>query len=461
MATVTEMIGAAYDALFKSLNLGDNAFLQLAWPGIALSPADFKDPASPTGPYDPGYAEETFSFLGNIVPVFSPTQFLNSGLEIDDLYQFLISAAIPLGVPLDQLLTNPAYKLFADAQFEFASARHGSRKDASAFYYPCQATPADWYTEANAATWATFSVNSDQPAPPPSLSQFVKRGGAALLAKGVWQLKPAATAITLKASLQQTVQTRAATLASTLKPASGPPIYRPLEASRALAGGSSLFGASGVHLATPLVASSALGGLEVSPRLAEAAVKTQLRPAPLLSTSKLGPALLNQVQVDPDRLEVTNTLKLPFNAKLLLNSLLNSLLLPQPVASGSKNFSISFRYTQVTITRPWLKLALLSFKNWYVPGSAAGEYATGTPTSNPGLFALLPLSFLAIRDLKITAEWSAEDRAAANRAAAFGPFSTKAGTFTRDTLEVPGLQILAAVSRLMPMLPPVKAPAHA
>jgi hypothetical protein len=456
MASVTELLGAAYDALLKSVNAGSNTFLQLAWPGIALSPADFKDPANPAGPYDPGYAEETFSFLSNIAPVFDATHFINSGFEVDDLYQLAISGAVPAGAALDQLLTNPAYRLFSDAQYEFVSARRGSRKDPNVFYYPCQALPSDWYTEASANAWPTFSIGGAAAPPPLGQSQLGQRGGAGLLLKGLWQLKPAADEQALKGRLQQAIQTKAARLTSLLRPIAVTRL-RPLEQNFGLATTTLPAGTT-----VPRPASGRPTAGVVPPAmtrlLASADLKKQLRPDPLVSLTHLAPALVAQTKIDPGRFEIASAKNLAFNKKLILTSLLNELLIPQPVSPASKNFAISFRYAQVTISRPWLKLALLTTGNWYIPGTAASAYATGTTSGNTGMFPLLPTSFIVIRNLKITANWSAEDRANASKAAAFGPFSTVGATFNQDTLEIPGLQVVAWLSRLMPPLPPLKDP---
>lgn len=112
----------------------------------------------------------------------------------------------------------------------------------------------------------------------------------------------------------------------------------------------------------------------------------------------------------------------------------------------------------MNIDRPWLKLALLSTKNWWMFDTPAGEYATGSADSNPGMFPLLGTSFIAIRDLKISANWSQEDRNNLGNAASFGPFDLRDGTVNNNTIEVKGLQIIAWISRLMPKLPPLSPP---
>ena len=87
----------------------------------------------------------------------------------------------------------------------------------------------------------------------------------------------------------------------------------------------------------------------------------------------------------------------------------------------------------------------------------AHEYSTGTIDNNPGAFPLLPIAFVAIRDLRISANWSNEDRAGMGNAASFGFFDLKGGAFTQDTYEVKGLQIVAWLSRATPPLPPLAA----
>ena len=69
MANASDFISAVYDQLAKQLNVTDSnpsVVMQMEWPGHALSPADFKRPDSPNGPYDPDVAREAFSRLANL-----------------------------------------------------------------------------------------------------------------------------------------------------------------------------------------------------------------------------------------------------------------------------------------------------------------------------------------------------------------------------------------------------------
>jgi hypothetical protein len=143
--------------------------------------------------------------------------------------------------------------------------------------------------------------------------------------------------------------------------------------------------------------------------------------------------------------------------QLLIKDLLNQRLPTKPVSPATNGFSISFRFCRVNIDRPWFKLALLAMPNWFMFNTNARAYSTGSIDDNPGMFPLLPLSLVAIRDLRITANWSSEDRDNLSKAVSFGFFDLRNGQFSQNTYEVKGLQIIAWISRLTPPLPPGQA----
>lgn len=464
MPNATDFIAAVYDELAKLLNITDtnpSVVMQMAWPGFSLSAQDFKPAGQPSGPYDPQVARETFSHLANIAPGLSKTFFQNSGLEVDDLYEILLSGAIPAGSTPDNVATNPIYKLFGDAQFEFLQARAGSTSDPNAFYYPCSATPANWYDEAATASWSTLSMQSGDIKPSAPNSQFVKVGGMALLKQGLWKLRPSsvAAASTIKLNAQQAVVQKQQILSlKTTVPVKR--VTKPLSAQMGAA-------LQVKPVAPPIAASTPLSATRVKPPVASAhltptafaTVKPQalftqkVVPQSSLGNVKLAAQLqtldLTQKKVDLGRIGVAN--------RYQLASLINQQLPTKP-ATNSDGFSISFKYCRVNIDRSWFKLALLKMKNWYMFGTQAGEYSTGSASENLGMFPLLPTSFIAIRDLKITANWSQEDRQNLGQATAMGFFDIQDSTLNANTLEVKGLQILGWISTLMPQLPPMSSP---
>ena len=466
MANATDFIAHVYDTIAKIFNFNNapaNLFMQMAWPGIPISAADFKDNS---GAYDANLAEEVFSTLANITPAFSSSKFEDSGIRVDDLYEIIIASARPNGVPSDNLPTNPLFKLFADAQYEFVRDLKGSNSNPNEFYHPCKATPSNWYNESAAAFWARVLIQSNEIKPVTNASIFVKHNGLKLLEKGIWRVKPTpvathtplgpfgvggTTSSDLKSQLLQKNESSKTALTQRYAIMATPPNENILSKN----------------------ASSVINKMNVSPGAAPTTVLSnsfksnfavynatnltkRLVPISAYDKNKAALTIIDNQKIDADKLLVKPK-KMPYKYSLFLNNLLIKDLPMKPASPATNGFSISFSYCRVNIDRSWLNLALLSTKNWYVYGTPAGEYSTGSADNNPGLFPLMPVSFILINNLRITANWSAEDRKTISQAVSFGPFDLRNGTFNQNTLEVKGMQIISCISRVMPILAPSSA----
>lgn len=470
MANAVDFISTVYDKLAKLMSVdgaSSSTFMQMAWPGYSFSPADFKLPTDPNGPYDNELAQEVFSNLANIAPTFNRTQFENSGYEVDDIYEILIASAIPIDATQDSLAVNPLNRLFSDAQFELLQARRGSKIDPSAFYYPCKATPTNWYDEAAAQFWPTIDIKSTDVKPfDKTTSSFARIGGQALVNQGVWRLKSDKIDTTiLRSSLQQKINQRvrvaaavsgnmgstAATVINTnlAVRAGSVLVSKPLDANMAVAIENTSVKPANVTLTrTPEFAAN------LSLARNNAIFTTRNTPVNTLTSSAIDKSLAT-LTVNKDTLNLENISSLNVADRLSIKDLIYQQLPIKPVSQETSGFSISFKFCRINIDRKWLKLALLSTRNWYMFNTPASEYSTGNSDVNPGIFPLLPVSLIAICDLKITANWSSEDRDNLNRAIAFGPFNIQNRTLNQNTLEVKGLQIIAWISRITPPLPPI------
>jgi len=118
--------------------------------------------------------------------------------------------------------------------------------------------------------------------------------------------------------------------------------------------------------------------------------------------------------------------------------------------------SLSLQYALVRIERKWLDQALFTFfRNWHVPGMTAGQVS-----SPPVGLALLPVAAIAVRELTLTAAWSAADAAQLASAVSVGPFALAGGTWSPNegTLRNPRTQIIGWLCTPVPTLPPQSDP---
>jgi len=405
MANTTDFISAVHDEIVRVLDLGDadgSNLVQMAWPGISLGPADFHSADDPQGPVDPEVAGEAVAALANVVPAFSRARFENSGFDVDEVYEILLASAVPSGATRDTVATDPLHHRFSAAQQVLAQARRARHDDPNGFYHPCTASPGDWYDEAATAGWTTVRLGqADMKPASASNSPFMTSGGHELARSAAWRLKPV---VADNAALRHKLRGAAATA-----PVASTTTDRDEQGFAPAAAPTSGIGRGGLDIAGVDLLRPNLGIPNLARRLA---VKHMV--------DRQTPAL--------------------------------------PSSPGTDGFSISFRMCRVTLERPWLALDLLDARNWWMSATPSGTYSTGTTNINPGIFPLLTTSFVAIRDLKFSANWAADDRKHLGNASSFGFFDLRSGVVKHGTVEVKGLQIIAWLSRVMPRLPPLSPP---
>lgn len=95
----------------------------------------------------------------------------------------------------------------------------------------------------------------------------------------------------------------------------------------------------------------------------------------------------------------------------------------------SENVSVSYAFCRVDINRPWMLTYLLSLQGWGIQGQRRGWLSAGTIENNNGVFPLLPVSLIVCRNLVIKSD---------------------SGSLNYN---VPGLQVLAYINKLLPFAP--------
>jgi hypothetical protein len=140
------------------------------------------------------------------------------------------------------------------------------------------------------------------------------------------------------------------------------------------------------------------------------------------------------------------------------------------------SLEVSFSYAKVDIDRPWLNALLFGLKGWRTTAAGKNGYSNGTKTQTNTLFPLLPVSFVAVRNVSITAKWGQKDldniskKMGANASFGYGPFSINSSyasgstdkkfksEFDGRTITNKGLQIIAWICAVNPPCPPEDMP---
>jgi hypothetical protein len=265
-------------------------------------------------------------------------------------------------------------------------------------FRPVNAIPVNWYDSAVNSNWVTHTVG--QPQPPSPTHPPVP------IAPPVWHVLP------------ETYRAQISTA-----PAPGHPL---------------LMMNAPAHTVSPVLRQAAV--LSLAPKTGIAA-----RSASLETPANAAKSVL--VTAKPQNIILTSAI-------VALNANTTS----QPVTTNS--IGMTFDHCVVSLTRKWFPDTFLLMRDWYVPGYARGDISNGSGAGDPGIAPILTTGFVAVRNLKITSNWSQADLAAIQGSAAFGPFSLLGRSYnaTTGTLSCPGLQIIGWFCSPMPVLPPVSDP---
>lgn len=148
---------------------------------------------------------------------------------------------------------------------------------------------------------------------------------------------------------------------------------------------------------------------------------------------------------------------LPFTQMVNLNRVigLNNNVVSQPV--NSSQFTIDFSYSLVNIERDWMYQPLFDKAElWYALTMKAGDLSTGdNAITNKGLLRCVPKAMIVVKDVTITASWSATDKQMASSSYGFGCFNISGSQpiNSNNQLIAPGIQIIAWICEVLPKLP--------
>lgn len=401
------------------------AFLPI---GAAVSAEELKLNPTDASP-SPQLTTEWMSMMANEVPDVDGTNYQPTSRTVDGMFQLLLEGSQPLNGSGDNLF----FSIKTDARRDF-DAEIGSMRSSHSFR-PVVASPANWADPAATEVWSSksFKVSS-------KIEVREKPGTSKPVRLDAWKFRvlpkdltpvlknPAMLRQPLKMSNAATATLKVSPATLTANPVSAAPISAaPVQTRSALA--------------SPSLSKAAINHAAIS----HTAVRA--RPVSTAPVMTAKPLVFQQFQ-----LASAQSLQLAENAEVK--------------HCETTELTLSFEYCLVSLKRPWLNSTFLSLKNWYVPGTQAGEFSAGSAgrsdSGDDALLEALPKAALLVRNLDISASWTQSDRSVLGDSVSFGPFNLIGSSVneTSGSVRCPGMQIAAWVCEPLPLLPPTSAPAQ-
>jgi hypothetical protein len=383
-----------------------------------------------------GLAVEQFSMLANALPTIQDGSIMGVGLfTVDGLYNLMLAQAQATSAADMEALG--AVK--RDAQKAFDATLPGLSPGVSD-YHPAIPTPTDWPFPSAAAAWSSRSFEQTEtvtvaPTPPPSTvppPQLPQRGAPR---PWTWHVAPDNLAGSIGSV--QAIRTSVPPHPVVLSPAQvamHPVAVRPMLA------------------ASMMTRNAAFATARPSPQPAVAAAR------PVMMSAMMASSVVMERPNPVPAVPAVSATFVRSDAMMLHAATLSQQSAPQTVTA--KSLKLSFDYCLVHATRPWLSTGFLALRNWYVPHTKAGEFASGTGTG-AGSLEVMPMAALLVKNLVIEADWSSDETAVLGKLDKFGPFSLVGRSISteKNALHCDGMQIIGWIFEPMPRLPPVGDPA--
>jgi hypothetical protein len=147
-------------------------------------------------------------------------------------------------------------------------------------------------------------------------------------------------------------------------------------------------------------------------------------------------------------------------------------------SSETKNLSFEFSYKLVGIRRAWMSFHLFGTKTWNLGNFSPkkGGISNGSKNQPSNMWPLMPISFVVVKGIKIKASWAKTDwdmmksTLSAGGSVGIGPFSIGgnyaqshseehfSSAFANGEITVPGVQIIGWLNTIVPFCSPENMP---
>ena len=419
---------------------GTNTFLAFEPLGLMISPDDFQF----NGSFNATVAQQQISIMADTVPIISDVFEPDAFNKISDQYGQLVGDGENMTGTLEFCDANIdpsqtdqyiAYFGFLKkiAQQKFSqTGEQASILDPSAQVAACNVTPSTWY-DPTSPIWQQKTFQSATPAINSTPTAPVLN----------WKL-----GLNLqKTPVTGTVYTTLNTHLKLLNIAPEPTAVTTPVAAQPVATNSAT-SPKRVMMERPMVPNRQAQTVSAQP--AQPVHTDMIIARPVITQA--APLMLSKVNYSALRTAV------PFSQMVNVNRVigLNNNAVTQPV--NSSQFSVDFSYSLVRIERDWMYQPLIDKASiWYSLTNLAGDYSTGANSAdNQGLLRCIPKAMIVVKDLNISAQWSAADIQMAASSFGFGCFNISNSppiTSASQQLSAPGIQVIAWICEVLPQLP--------
>lgn len=422
---------------------GTNTFLAFEPLGLMISPDDFQF----NGSFNATVAQQQVSIMADTVPAISDVFEPDAFNKISDQYGQLVGdgenmvgtlefcdANIDPG-QTDQYLAYFGFlKKIAQQKFS-QTGEQASILNPSAQVAACNVTPSTWYDPAS-PIWQQKTFQSATPA-----TNTTTTPTAPVLN---WKLGLNLQKTPVTGTVYTTLNTHLKLLNIASEPAAvaAPPTAQPAATATTAP-------ANRMMMERPM-ALNMRQAQTVTPQTVQPVRSEAIMARPVITQA--APLMLSKVNYSALRTAV------PFSQMVNVNRVigLNNNAVTQPV--NSSQFSVDFSYSLVRFERDWMYQPLIDKASiWYSLTNLAGDYSTGKNSSdNQGLLRCIPKAMIVVKDLNISAQWSAADIQMAASSFGFGCFNISNSppiTSASQQLSAPGIQVIAWICEVMPQLP--------
>jgi len=419
---------------------GTNTFLAFEPLGLMVSPDDFQF----NGSFNPTVAQQQVSIMADTVPAISDVFEPDALNKISDQYGQLVGDGENMVGTLEfcdanidpsQIDQYLAYFGFLKkiAQQKFSqTGEEASILEPSAQVAVCNVTPSTWY-DPTSPIWQQKTFQSATPATSSTPTAPVLN----------WKLGLNLQKTPVTGTVYTTLNTHLKLLNIAPEPAAAAPVAAPPAATSTAAPGNR------VMMERPMALNMRQAQV-VNTQPAQPVHTDMVMARPVITQA--APLMLSKVNYSALRTSV------PFSQMVNVNRVigLNNNAVTQPV--NSSQFSVDFSYSLVRIERDWMYQPLIDKASiWYSLTNLAGDYSTGeNSANNQGLLRCVPKAMIVVKDLNISAQWSAADIQMAASSFGFGCFNISNSppiTSASQQLSAPGIQVIAWICEVLPQLP--------